>query len=779
MSATPEDVKVRLTSEGVDDIVKAFRSIEKEADKAGRNSAASFKKVGSAGIDLKRTLTTLGIIGAVTGLISFIKTTNKLANEAGRTAEKLGTTSEAISVLRAQAKLSNVENEQLELGLTNLTDSVGKLINGTKEQVNAFARLGISLKDLEGKDTAEQFDLIASKVTKFGDSASKTRGIIDVFGKRVGPNLIPLLNDLGEKGFAKAREEAERFGLVIDSQTAAAANAVENSFDLMGAQVRGLATQFLSGLAPVVATVMEDFRNDVAGTGVTAAQEFGQKTGTVLRNIIEFFQIAGRSIGAFFAKQKVQMDAINEANDALRRGDKKAADAIVASIEKRKEAIQDEFNADVDRIKMERAASEQRAADLVKEAAARAKRRQSMQDDLLALEKQQAAVEKKKKTDETLLKLEKEQAELMEKFARNREKAGEEAKKIEVDILEATGSTTQAKIQALDDELMKQRQIFAEAGRLTAEQEARISKLRDVKVAQINFEDIKTKGERALDELAIARQRIEQDVELGISTQFEGVQRILNLEKERLPILQQLAAAALAAAQATGSPEAIAAAEAFAAQVRQVQISVNNVSNTMQQFKNAGVESFQGALKGLLVNLGEIHSVEDAFRSLASTVLDSLAQIAADILAKQATFALLRAFGGGFGFAGGGAVPAVAAATGGHIRGAGTATSDSIPAWLSNGEFVVNAATVRQPGVLDMLHALNRRVHVPRMGPRRYAQGGLVEAPVRSDGSGGVARLEIGLEDGLTSRLIESPSGTKALIRTYAKNKRSFQSAGG
>lgn len=65
---------------------------------------------------------------------------------------------------------------------------------------------------------------------------------------------------------------------------------------------------------------------------------------------------------------------------------------------------------------------------------------------------------------------------------------------------------------------------------------------------------------------------------------------------------------------------------------------------------------------------------------------------------------------------------AVAAATGGHITGPGTATSDSITARLSNGEFVVRSAAVQHYGV-DFLHSLNQG----RLG--MYAEGGLVSDP--------------------------------------------------
>lgn len=58
------------------------------------------------------------------------------------------------------------------------------------------------------------------------------------------------------------------------------------------------------------------------------------------------------------------------------------------------------------------------------------------------------------------------------------------------------------------------------------------------------------------------------------------------------------------------------------------------------------------------------------------------------------------------------------AATGGFVTGPGTATSDSIPARLSNGEFVVNAAATRNN--LPLLNAINNDMPIPMM----YSGGG-------------------------------------------------------
>lgn len=64
---------------------------------------------------------------------------------------------------------------------------------------------------------------------------------------------------------------------------------------------------------------------------------------------------------------------------------------------------------------------------------------------------------------------------------------------------------------------------------------------------------------------------------------------------------------------------------------------------------------------------------------------------------------------------------------GGQVRGPGTATSDSIPAMLSDGEFVVPADTVRKVGV-RRLQDLVDMTHTPVKGgskPNHFADGGL------------------------------------------------------
>ena len=83
----------------------------------------------------------------------------------------------------------------------------------------------------------------------------------------------------------------------------------------------------------------------------------------------------------------------------------------------------------------------------------------------------------------------------------------------------------------------------------------------------------------------------------------------------------------------------------------------------------------------------------------------------------------------------------VAAATGGYISGEGTSTSDSIPAMLSNGEFVVKASAVRKYGT-GFLNAVNNG-NFTKIHSRvyKFADGGSVVSSVPQETARGMQGL--------------------------------------
>ena len=146
------------------------------------------------------------------------------------------------------------------------------------------------------------------------------------------------------------------------------------------------------------------------------------------------------------------------------------------------------------------------------------------------------------------------------------------------------------------------------------------------------------------------------------------------------------------------------------------QQKINTISK-IQQTSNQLAKDFSGAITDWITGA---QSFGDAMKSILKQLIAQLIQAAiyATIVAACT--------GGGGGFAARWSKAfGKGLATGGSVTGPGTGTSDSIPAMLSNGEYVLNAQAVDRLGV-PFLNGLN----TGRL--RGFASGGLV-------GSGGVA----------------------------------------
>ncbi|QEH46219.1 tail length tape measure protein [Aggregatibacter actinomycetemcomitans] len=143
---------------------------------------------------------------------------------------------------------------------------------------------------------------------------------------------------------------------------------------------------------------------------------------------------------------------------------------------------------------------------------------------------------------------------------------------------------------------------------------------------------------------------------------------------------------------------------------------LNSAGDDLEKtFKEGLTQGLQSSIVGLAKGT---MTLRDALLNLANTILNAIIQLEAKRLAMQLTGAgssLLGSIGSAFG-------GTLTAATGGYIRGPGTGTSDSIPARLSDGEYVVKAASVVHYGV-GFMHAINHRQL------RSFAQGGPVSVP--------------------------------------------------
>lgn len=168
--------------------------------------------------------------------------------------------------------------------------------------------------------------------------------------------------------------------------------------------------------------------------------------------------------------------------------------------------------------------------------------------------------------------------------------------------------------------------------------------------------------------------------------------------------------------------------DAMKAKINQTATAYANAKEKLKEAKEAQ-EEFKAASQEVASTLG------DAFKSMAvdgEKFNKVLKNIVKSLESKLIDKIFSQAISGGSGSGGlfGALIsPANFAsigktlgfASGGHVSGPGTGTSDSVPAMLSSGEFVVNAGAVR--GNRALLEALNSGHAL------RFASGGIVGAP--------------------------------------------------
>jgi hypothetical protein len=266
--------------------------------------------------DARRVGTAIGIaITAATAVtIGLIKSSIDAQDAMSKLAQKAGSTTEELSALAYAAELAGVNQDQLGSAMVKLSKNLSDAATGTGDSVDAFKALGIGVTTASGglKSSGTIISEVATKFATFKDGAEKTAIAVKIFGK-AGADLIPLLNG-GAEGLAELTAEAERLGLIIDTDTARAAEKFNDDLTRVGKSVAGLANRITADLLPtlnefaseLVALSQEQAITEAATSSMAfvldALKVIFQTLVTVASDVVFVFKGVGREIGGLAAQ---------------------------------------------------------------------------------------------------------------------------------------------------------------------------------------------------------------------------------------------------------------------------------------------------------------------------------------------------------------------------------------------------------------------------------------------------------------------------------------------
>jgi lambda family phage tail tape measure protein len=267
--------------------------------------------------------------------------------------------------------------------------------------------------------------------------------------------------------------------------------------------------------------------------------------------------------------------------------------------------------------------------------------------------------------------------------------------------------------------------------------------------------------------MAIRERELQVQKDAGMLTESQMRRGVLELHQQTaaevdglIPKMQELAAS-------TGSEEAINRVARLKVEVAGLKTEADDVATRI----NGDVEN---AFATMFEQIGSgAKSAKDAFADFARSVISAINRIAAQKIAEELFGGMSKVGGGGLGGLISGLFQWAGFASGGYVTGPGTTTSDSIPARLSAGEYVLRAEAVRRVGV-EFLHALNGGLAAPRwLGPRlAFADGGLVpdvaQAPAAAPSQS--VRIVNVIDPGMAADYLNSAAGEKTILNVLSRN---------
>ena len=185
-----------------------------------------------------------------------------------------------------------------------------------------------------------------------------------------------------------------------------------------------------------------------------------------------------------------------------------------------------------------------------------------------------------------------------------------------------------------------------------------------------------------------------------------------------------------------------------------------------QEWANQVGKSMGNAMADFI--LGE-KGAKEALADFAKSIIETAVRILTEWLAVFAIYSAFPMIASGMtpADAANKTVFAVHKATGGYITGPGTGTSDSIPAMLSNGEFVIRSAAVDQVG-LSTLEAINAG-RVPE-----FSDGGSVDDTIAAAAGGDNLTMNVSAIDAQSFAGFLDRYGLRVIKQALKEDNRRF-----
>ena len=230
-------------AENVSIVIKAFDKTKPAFGAVGK----SLKGVTSAIFSMRTAL--VGVAG-VAGFGYLVKSSLNATDTLSKTANKIGTTTEALGGLRYAAEVTGVATNTMDMALQRFTRRTAEAAKGTGEAKGAIKELGLNAQELNKMPLDQRMIALADAFGKVDNESDQLRLAFKLFDSE-GAALVNTLA-LGSDGLKDLLGEAKLLGLTMSTTAAQGVEKANDSITKLLYLAKGLKDQFAAALAPAI-----------------------------------------------------------------------------------------------------------------------------------------------------------------------------------------------------------------------------------------------------------------------------------------------------------------------------------------------------------------------------------------------------------------------------------------------------------------------------------------------------------------------------------------------
>jgi hypothetical protein len=211
----------------------------------------------------------LTAVAGAAGIGLLIKSSLQSIDTLGKTATKLGVTSQALQKLRYASNLAGVETRTVDMAVQRFTRRLSEAANGTGEAKDALKELGLNAKELTKLPLDQQMLKLADAFDDVQASGDKVRLAFKLFDSE-GVAFVNTLEG-GSAALQQMFQDAEGLGFILSSSAVKGVEEANDAMMKLGTMFGGVRDQLVAALAPALRVIVDLMRNKL----VAAIQQTG------------------------------------------------------------------------------------------------------------------------------------------------------------------------------------------------------------------------------------------------------------------------------------------------------------------------------------------------------------------------------------------------------------------------------------------------------------------------------------------------------------------------